>query len=112
MKANRYNAACAAALAGCGQGEDARHLPDKEHAHWRRQALTWLRADLARRAEQLDARPQERAEAQRALAYWQQEPNFAGVRDAAALGRLPEGERQAWRALWQDVEALLTKARP
>src|SRR4029077_14799319 len=28
----RYNAACAAALAGCGQGKDAGELDDKERA--------------------------------------------------------------------------------
>src|SRR5262249_31381228 len=37
---------CAAALAGCGQGEDARSLEDKERARLRQQALDWLRADL------------------------------------------------------------------
>jgi hypothetical protein len=46
------------------------------------------------------------------MAHWQQDADLAGVRDAAALDRLPEGERRAWRALWQDVEALLAKARP
>src|SRR5262249_33100192 len=44
---HRYNAACAAALAGCGQGEDARALPDKVALRLRRQALDWLKADLA-----------------------------------------------------------------
>jgi hypothetical protein len=111
LKAHRYNAACAVALAGCGQGADARQVPDKEQAHWRRQALTWLRAELARWAEHLDARPQERATVQKELAHLRQDADFAGVRDAAALSRLPEDERRAWRELWQDVEAVLTKAR-
>ena len=62
---HRYDAACAAALAGCGQGEDAGHLPDKEQAHWRRQARAWLRAELTQWAEHLDARPQERATVQK-----------------------------------------------
>jgi serine/threonine-protein kinase len=44
---HRYKAACATALAGCGQGEDARALPDKVALGLRRQALGWLRADLA-----------------------------------------------------------------
>src|SRR5262249_10728418 len=42
----RYNAACAAALAGCGQGKDADQSDDKERGRLRRQALEWLRADL------------------------------------------------------------------
>src|SRR5262249_30229386 len=69
---NGYNATCSAALAACGQGEDAGHLPDKEQAHWRRQALLWLRADLVRWAEHLDARPQDRVTVQKTLAHWQQ----------------------------------------
>src|SRR5262249_28702080 len=44
---NRYDAACAAALAGCGHGRDVDRLDDKERARWRRQALNWLRQDLA-----------------------------------------------------------------
>ncbi len=42
---NRYNAACAAALAGCGQGDDA-PAADADRARLRAQALGWLRADL------------------------------------------------------------------
>src|SRR5262249_42911465 len=42
--AHRYNAACAAALAGAGQGEDGAKLDDKERARWRKQAVDWLRA--------------------------------------------------------------------
>jgi serine/threonine protein kinase/Flp pilus assembly protein TadD len=44
---HRYNAACAAALPGCGQGEDSQALGEPERARLRRQALDWLRADLA-----------------------------------------------------------------
>jgi tetratricopeptide (TPR) repeat protein len=43
---HRYGAACAAALAGCGQGVDADKLDVKERARLRQQALDWLRADL------------------------------------------------------------------
>jgi hypothetical protein len=34
------------------------------------------------------------------------------VRDAAALATLPEAEREDWRQLWQDVEALRRAAEP
>src|SRR5437763_2953473 len=37
-----YNAACAAALAGCGQGKDADQSDEKERGRLRRQALDWL----------------------------------------------------------------------
>ena len=40
---HRYNAACAAALAGCGQGKDADKLDGRERGRLRRQALDWLR---------------------------------------------------------------------
>ncbi len=43
---SRYNAACAAALAGGGQGQDAGRLSDQERAGLRKQALDCLRADL------------------------------------------------------------------
>ncbi|MHB1426482.1 MAG: tetratricopeptide repeat protein, partial [Gemmataceae bacterium] len=43
---HRYSAACSAALAAAGQGEDARLLPDKTVAMFRRWALGWLRDDL------------------------------------------------------------------
>jgi tetratricopeptide (TPR) repeat protein len=43
---HRYDAACAAALAGCVRGADADQIDDRERARWRKQALEWLRADL------------------------------------------------------------------
>jgi tetratricopeptide (TPR) repeat protein/serine/threonine protein kinase len=107
----RYNAACAAALAGCGQGDDAKRLPDKEQVHWRMQALAWLRADLTLWALQLERRTQESFTVQQKLTHWQHDADLAGVRDAAALNRLPEGEQQAWRAFWQEVGALLARTR-
>src|SRR5207253_2192221 len=50
----RYNAACAAALAGCGLGEDAAALGEPERTGWRKQARAWLQADLAAWAKVLD----------------------------------------------------------
>ena len=44
---NRHNAADAAAMAGCGQGKDDPPLDEPTRARWRKQALDWLRADLA-----------------------------------------------------------------
>jgi GGDEF domain-containing protein len=40
------------------------------------------------------------------LAHWQGDPDLAGVRDDAALERLPEEVRQAWRELWAEVGEL------
>jgi tetratricopeptide (TPR) repeat protein len=109
--AHRYNAARAAGLAGCGQGEDAGGLAEKERAGWRRLALSWLRADLALRARQLESgQPADRVEVERKLRQWQYDSALAGLRDAAAVALLPAEERPACARLRADVEALLAKA--
>ena len=46
---NRDLHACAAALAGCGRGEDDPKPDDAERAELRKLALGWLSADLAAR---------------------------------------------------------------
>jgi hypothetical protein len=40
------------------------------------------------------------------LAHWRSDPDLVSVRDDAALERLPEGERDPWRALWRELDAL------
>jgi tetratricopeptide (TPR) repeat protein len=108
---HRYHAACAAALAGAGQGEDAAKLDHQERARLRKQALDWLRADLALRSKQLESgQPADRTAAQKALRYWQQDRDLAGIRDAPALAKLSADERAACEKLWSDVAALLRPA--
>jgi tetratricopeptide (TPR) repeat protein len=108
---HRYNAACSAALAGCGQGEDASKLTEKQRSGWRGQALDWLRADLVLRCKQLETdKPADRAAVQQALRHWQKDTDLAGLRDAAALAKLPADEQKAFTQLWSDVAALLKKA--
>jgi serine/threonine-protein kinase len=108
---DRYNAACAAALAGCGRGEDAAKLGAKERARWRGQALTWLRADLAARAKQLESgKPEDRADVQEQLRHWQEDADLAGLRDPDSVAKLPADEQEACRKLWADVAALLKQA--
>jgi serine/threonine-protein kinase len=107
---NRYTAACAAALAGCGWGADATSLDDAERPRLRRQALDWLRADLVAWGQLLEKEPdQARARVQKMLRHWQWDGDFAGVR-GEALAKLPESKRQAWRQLWADVEQTLKNA--
>jgi serine/threonine-protein kinase len=107
----RYNAACSAALAATGQGEDAAKLIDTERTRLRKQALDWLRADLALWAKQLETgQPADRVAEQQMLKHWQQDRDLAGLRDAAALAKLPAEEQEAWTQLWADVAALLNKA--
>ena len=108
----RYDAACCAALAGSGKGEDAVPLDEAKRATWRRQTLEWLRADLAYWARQAESdSPQARLVVQKKLEHWRRDPDFSGVRGEAALATLPEAERDAWRKLWTDVENTLAKSR-
>ena len=108
--AHRYNAACHAALAAAGQSEDAAKLDDTERTRLRKQALDWLRADLALRTQQLESgKPADRAAVQTTLRHWQQDNDLAGLRDAADLAKLPEAERRDWEGLWGEVEALLKR---
>jgi tetratricopeptide (TPR) repeat protein len=103
----RYDAACAAAQAGCGRGEGAAALSAAERARWRRRALEWLREDFTARRGLL-AVADGRAAVVRTLRPWVEDADLAGVRDAAGLVKLPAAEQAAWRKLWADVAAVLT----
>jgi hypothetical protein len=108
---HRYAAAQAAALAGCGKGKDASRLDDPARARWRRQALAWLKADLAEYAKRLESgQPADRRLVEERLRQWQRDGDLAGVRDPGAVGKLPAEEQGPWRALWAEVEALLEKS--
>jgi tetratricopeptide (TPR) repeat protein len=107
---HRYNAACAAALAGCGQGKDAAGVSEKERARLRQQALDWLRADLAAWSGLLQKEPEKaRSVIIKQLRRWQADTDFACLR-GDALARLPAAERQAWQELWADVADTLARA--
>jgi len=104
---NRYDAACAAALASCGQGQDAGGLDDKERGRLRKQALDWLKADLTAWRGLLEKEPAKAAaDVVVQMAHWQQDTDFVGVRGDKALAGLPPAERPHWQKLWQEVEAL------
>jgi serine/threonine-protein kinase len=106
----RYDAACAAALAGCGQGEDAAKLDNEERTRLRRQAMDWLRADLAAWAKLLDRDPKQfRAAVTKTLQHWQTDADLAGLRDQDALAKLPQTERAECNKLWADIGALLAR---
>ncbi len=110
---HRYNAACAAALAGCGHDKDADKLDDKERARLRRQALDWLRADLEAWGRLLNKEPEQvRPAILQQLRHWLEDKDFAGVRGPQALAKLPEAERQSWQKLWDDVANTLARVQP
>jgi serine/threonine-protein kinase len=106
---DRYHAACAAALAGCGQGEDAAGLDADQRSRLRRQALSWLEAERDIWARRVAGKEEDRNLAARALLDWQQSGDLAGVRDSKALAGLPQDERARWQKLWASVEGLLLR---
>src|SRR5262249_11781655 len=111
---NRYNAACAAAVAGCGRGRDAEGSSEPARAELRRRAEEWLRADLAHVRRRIELAAGDRKaldDAARILDHWTSDPDLAGVRDEPALASFAEDERHAWRAFWAEVRALLDVAR-
>jgi tetratricopeptide (TPR) repeat protein len=109
----RYNAACAAARAAAGQGDDAAGLAAGERSRWRSQALEWLQAELAYWGKQLDRdTPEVRAQVGEVLRHWQQDADLAGLRDPAALAQLPAPEREACRQFWAAAAALRQRAGP
>ena len=70
------------------------------------QARAWLAADLAALRKAADS-PDQRSTVKRTLLDWQNEEDFAAVRENRTLYSLPEAERRAWRVLWGDVADLL-----
>ncbi|HTU89168.1 MAG TPA: protein kinase [Gemmataceae bacterium] len=100
----RYYAACAAAQAGCGLGEDAGKLDKKERALWRKQALEWLRSDFQHHRKQLSGADAKTIhQVLQKLDRWQSNADLDCVRDEKALSELPEAERREWRKLWEEV---------
>ena len=108
---NRYNAACAAALAGSGQGKDNPPLDEAAKSKWRKQALDWLKADLAAWSKISDSGPPQAMQSiAPTLQHWKADADLAGLRDAFALAKLTADEQNACRGLWAAVDALLAKA--
>jgi eukaryotic-like serine/threonine-protein kinase len=106
-----YNAACSAVLAAAGRGEDAKMLADQERERLRKQAVDWLRADLALWIKRLDGgTPEERQQAREQFQMWQRDPDLASVREKDVT-KLPPDERQAFVRLWAEVAALLEKTK-
>ena len=83
---HRFNAARAAALAGCGHGDDVAGLTEPERKGLRKQARELLRLDLTAWAKTVDTgTAADRIAAQRTLPHWRADPDLAGLRDPDAL---------------------------
>jgi tetratricopeptide (TPR) repeat protein len=108
----RYFAARTACQAGCGRDKYGGMIDKEERARLRRQALDWLKADLAAWRQVLeDGGAEAGPVVTRQMQRWQQDPGFVGVRAPDALGKLPEGEQKLWQALWREVGQTLDSAR-
>ena len=106
-----YNAACVAALAGCGRSKDSPQPDEALRAKLRRQALEWLKDELAAWTKVLDSGPPEtKARIASTLQHWKADADLAGIRDEKELAGLSQQERAALKQLWSDVDQVLTKA--
>jgi hypothetical protein len=103
----RNNAACAAALAACGRGDDATDFTDEQHATLRIQARGWLCADLGLWKQADRAPPREREAARKTLSNWRVDRHLAGLRDPDPLWNLPQAERDEGRAIWSEVDCVI-----
>jgi eukaryotic-like serine/threonine-protein kinase len=103
---NRFQAARAAARAGTERVRELAGLGADSRAKWRRQAVEWLRADLAASTAILDSgtAPQ-RAGVARRLSRLRVDPALASIRDEPGLSALPEAERDSLREFWGRVQA-------
>jgi eukaryotic-like serine/threonine-protein kinase len=99
----RYHAARSAVQQAARQAPAGEIVPDGERTQLRERARAWLLDELRRWRAQLGDNPDVR----RVVLAAQRDPLLAGVRDAAALAALPTQEAADWRALWQQVAALL-----
>ena len=101
----RSAAARAAVLAASGQ--DVEYLNDATRARLRQQALTWLRADVTGWSRSLETgSPELLDNVRQSLESMRLDPALSAVRDDAALEKLPEEERAAFRQLWRNVAEL------
>jgi tetratricopeptide (TPR) repeat protein/tRNA A-37 threonylcarbamoyl transferase component Bud32 len=106
----RYNAACSAVLASAGAGRNA--PPPADRPPFRAQALAWLRTELTSHQKAAGTGPAAHSVVQKIMKHWLSDADLVSVRDPAAVGQLPQAERDAWNQLWADVRQLQTTTAP
>ncbi len=107
---HRYKAASSAALAGCGKGKDDPPPDDVGKAKLRKQALSWLKAELAVWSKIVETGPTEaKTFLTQTLNQWKKDTDLASVRDEKELAALLQAERNEWQDLWAEVDAVLMR---
>ena len=101
----RHHAACPAALAAVGQGEDDPRPDEAARNRLRTQARDWLRADLGL-CSKTTICAYARGYNVGGLMHLKECSDLAGFRDATALSKIPEAERKQWQSLWAEIDAL------
>jgi serine/threonine-protein kinase len=110
---HRYNAACAAALAGSGQSKDDPPLDEAAKNRWRKQSIAWLKSDLMAWSKLAESAPPQVSQSiAQTLQHWKTDPDLASLRDPTALAKLPKEEQKSCQSLWSDVDALLAEIAP
>ena len=83
---------------------------DAAKAELRSRALSWLKAERDTGSKLLFGDdPKAQTQVGKMLQHWNLDTTAAGIRDPAALAKLPEAERRQWQALRTEVEALFKR---
>jgi tetratricopeptide (TPR) repeat protein len=102
-----FHAMQAAARAGSRLGKDAVHGTEEERKVCREQAREWLQSWMQNRIPTANWVGVNYLPARRMLLPLQRDPSFAAYRDEAGRAQLPADERDAWRALWAELDSFL-----
>ncbi len=93
-------------------GEVAKYIDDNERTRWRKQAIDWLRANLATYEKQVESgKPADWTMVKQRLTHWQKDADLASIRDQESLAKLSAEEREGCQKLWADVATLLKMER-
>jgi Flp pilus assembly protein TadD len=109
---HRFDAACAAALAGSGQGEHVSSFTELDRRRMRDRARQWLEEDLAGWAKFVGSdKPADLAQARATMLHWRLERCLSTVRNRDALEKLPDPERVQWQQFWDKVDGFVNQLR-
>jgi tetratricopeptide (TPR) repeat protein/tRNA A-37 threonylcarbamoyl transferase component Bud32 len=108
----RYNAACAAARAGAGEGRFTQPIDDAAKAEFRARARKWLTADVAEWNRLFEAAGNvPSTDMIKNLSWAKEDGDLSPIRDEEFTSKWPEDERKACAALWTELDAVLAKAK-